>query len=99
MLTIARKAGLRVHISHIKVSGRMAWGRGPDVIALVRRARAEGLRVTADQYPYVASSTSLAAMVLPDWAIRGGTKEFTRIADDPAHAEARCLREHLLRQK
>ena len=63
--TIARRAGLRVHISHIKVSGRNAWGKAPDVIAMIRRARKDGLEITADQYPYTASSTSLTATVIP----------------------------------
>src|SRR5207245_365059 len=42
-----------------------------------------GLRVTADQYPYIASSTSLSAMVVPHWARQGGAAEFTRLTDDP----------------
>ena len=56
---------MRVHISHIKVSGRRVWGKAPDVIAMIRRARKDGIEVTADQYPYTASSTSLAATVIP----------------------------------
>src|SRR5436309_938825 len=59
ILTIARRAGLRVHISHIKVTGRRNHGRAGDVIAMIRKARSEGVAVTADQYPYIASSTSL----------------------------------------
>ena len=65
-LTIGRQAHLPVHISHFKVSGRNAWGLAPDAIRSVAEAREKGDRVTADQYPYIASSTSLAAMVMPD---------------------------------
>jgi N-acyl-D-amino-acid deacylase len=65
-LTIGQQAGLPVHISHFKVSGRSAWGIAPDAIQAVAAAREKGQRVTADQYPYIASSTSLAAMVVPD---------------------------------
>jgi N-acyl-D-aspartate/D-glutamate deacylase len=66
ILTIGREAQLPVHISHIKASGKAAWGLAPDAIAKVRAARAAGQRVTADQYPYTASSTSLSATVIPD---------------------------------
>ena len=66
LLTIGREAKLPVHISHIKVSGRANWGLAPDGIAKLRAAREAGQRVTADQYPYNASSTSLAAHVIPD---------------------------------
>ncbi|MBI3412327.1 MAG: D-aminoacylase [Planctomycetes bacterium] len=82
ILTIARKAGIRVHISHIKVSGRRSWGKGPDVIALVRRARKEGVPVTADQYPYHASSTSLAATVIPARFREGSAKDMIARLDD-----------------
>ncbi len=83
ILTIARKAGLRVHISHIKVTGRRSWGKGPDVIAMIRKARQEGVRVTADQYPYVASSTSLAAMVIPAKYREGSAADLLKRLDDP----------------
>lgn len=65
-LTIGEQAGLPVHISHFKISGRKSWGLAPDAIHAVATAREKGQRVTADQYPYIASSTSLAAMVVPD---------------------------------
>jgi N-acyl-D-aspartate/D-glutamate deacylase len=84
VLTIARKAGLRVHVSHIKVSGRAAWGKAAEVIALIRRARKEGVEITADQYPYPASSTSLAAMVIPAKYREGSAKDLIERLDDPA---------------
>src|SRR5207244_2081930 len=52
-------------------------------IALVRGARRKGLPVTADQYPYVASSTSLAAMVIPARFREGSTKDLLKRLDDP----------------
>ncbi len=66
ILKIGREAKLPVHVSHIKVTGRANWGLAPDAIAKLRAAREAGQRVTADQYPYNASSTSLAAHVIPD---------------------------------
>jgi len=83
IIAICRRAGLRVHISHIKVSGRSVWGKSADVIGFVRRARKEGLEVTADQYPYPASSTSLAAMVIPTKYRDGSAKELIKRLDDP----------------
>jgi len=82
ILLIAHKAGLRVHISHIKVSGRRAWGKAPEMIALIRRQRAKGVKVTADQYPYVASSTSLTATVIPARYREGSFKEMLGRLDD-----------------
>ncbi|MDX1948796.1 MAG: D-aminoacylase [Pirellulaceae bacterium] len=66
ILAIGRKAKLPVHVSHIKVTGRPNWGLARDGIAKLNEARAAGQRVTADQYPYIASSTSLAATLIPD---------------------------------
>lgn len=73
ILAIGRRAKLPVHVSHIKVSGKGNWGLAPDAIEKLRAARAGGQVVTADQYPYPASSTSLAAMVIPD-TLRSGSK-------------------------
>lgn len=64
-LAIGERAGLPVHISHFKASGRLAWGLAGDAIALIRQARAAGQTVTADQYPYTASSTSLSVLAVP----------------------------------
>ncbi len=83
ILEIARRAGIRIHISHIKVSGKRAWGKAGDMIALIRRERRKGVRVTADQYPYTASSTSLAAMVIPARYREGSAKDLVRRLDDP----------------
>jgi N-acyl-D-aspartate/D-glutamate deacylase len=81
-LTIGREAKLPVHISHMKASGRRAWGKAADAIALVNKARAAGQQVTADQYPYIASSTSLAAMVIPAQFREGTSQDFLQRLDD-----------------
>jgi N-acyl-D-aspartate/D-glutamate deacylase len=83
ILTIGREAGLPVHISHMKASGRKAWGKAADEIALVERARAKGQVVTADQYPYTASSTSLAATLIPAQFREGSPKDYLARLDDP----------------
>ena len=71
-LLIGREARLPVHISHIKALGVDVEGHSGAVIAAVRAARAAGQRVTADQYPWNASGTSLVAALVPGWAQDGG---------------------------
>lgn len=84
-LDIGRAAGLPVQISHFKVSAPANWGRSRETLALVARARADGLDVTIDQYPYAASSTTLD-VILPDWALEGGRAEARkRLADAALH--------------
>lgn len=59
-IAVGEQAGLPAHISHIKLSGKAVHGRSGEVVALVEAARARGVRVTADQYPYTAGATTLA---------------------------------------
>jgi N-acyl-D-aspartate/D-glutamate deacylase len=82
-LRIGKEAGCRVHISHIKASGKSAWGRSADAVALIENARAKGQEVTADQYPYIASSTSLRATVIPTRWREGSAKDLVARLDDP----------------
>ena len=79
---IGRSAGMPVQISHFKVSAPANWGRSRETLAMVERARAGGLDVTIDQYPYAASSTTLDVM-LPDWALEGGRSEMRQRLADP----------------
>lgn len=85
-LAIGRQARVPVNISHIKALGRDTWGKAPAVIARIEAARAGGQRVTADQYPYEASGTSLVAALVPGWAQDGGRAALLRRFDDPALA-------------
>jgi N-acyl-D-aspartate/D-glutamate deacylase len=84
-LAIGRSARVPVHISHLKASGKAAWGKAADAVARIAKARAAGQAVTADQYPYVASSTSLAAMVIPA-RFRAGEKEWAERLRKPEQA-------------
>jgi N-acyl-D-amino-acid deacylase len=81
-IAIGERAKLPVHVFHIKVTGQKNFGRMKEVIELVEAARARGVRVTADQYPYVASSTSLTATI-PPWAQDGGTDKLIARLKDP----------------
>jgi N-acyl-D-aspartate/D-glutamate deacylase len=73
-IDIARAAGLPLHISHIKVQGPEVWGKSGEVIAMIQQARKEGMEITADQYPYTGSGTSLTASLIPRWAQVGGNQ-------------------------
>ena len=90
-ITIGREAKIPVEIWHLKVAGRSNWGRMKDVVARIERARAEGLDVTADMYPYVASGNGLDATV-PQWAQAGGVDAMIQRFHDPAQ-RARILKE------
>ncbi|HEX8031723.1 MAG TPA: D-aminoacylase [Vicinamibacterales bacterium] len=88
-IAIGERAGIPVHVFHIKVTGQKNFGRMKEVIGIVEAARARGVRVTADQYPYVASSTSLTATI-PPWAQDGGTdKLMARLKDKQERARIR----------
>lgn len=80
---IAEKADITANISHIKALGVDVWGQSEPVIAIVDSARQTGLRVTADQYPYQASSTSLTAVLVPKW-VMADDPDFTKKLNDPA---------------
>lgn len=81
-LQVGREAGLPVHISHLKANSKAMWGKSADLVAAIARARKAGQAVTADQYPYEASSTSLAAMVIPPRWREGTADDFQkRLAD------------------
>jgi N-acyl-D-aspartate/D-glutamate deacylase len=96
-LTIGREAGLPVHISHLKASGRQNWGKAADAVALIEQARGQGQAVTADQYPYIASSTSLSATVVPAVFREGSSQDFLTRLDDPEQGPRlrRAITQHL----
>ena len=73
MLEIARLSGVHLQISHLKLMGKPQWGKAPQLTAMIEQAKAQGVNVTCDQYPFPASSTALTALV-PRWAADGGTK-------------------------
>lgn len=82
VVRIGREAKLSVHVSHIKALGVDVWGKSKNVITLIEKARAEGIKMTANQYPYTASGTSVGASLLPRWAEAGGRKELLQRIDD-----------------
>jgi N-acyl-D-aspartate/D-glutamate deacylase len=86
-IAIAREARIPVHISHIKALGVDLQGSAPAIVAKIAAARAAGLDVTASQYPWEASGTSLVASLIPLWAQDGGRAAMLARFADPALRE------------
>jgi dihydroorotase/N-acyl-D-amino-acid deacylase len=80
---IGREAHIPVEIWHFKVAGKANWGRMPELIARVNRARAEGVDIEADTYAYTAWFNSMSAFV-PAWAHDGGDAKLIERLKDPA---------------
>ncbi len=87
IIRIAKEAKIRAEVSHIKLSGPTAWGKADQVLAVLDKARASGLKITHDQYAYTASSTGLR-QTLPDSALEGEREDYiARIADPKQKAD------------
>src|SRR3989440_1617715 len=80
---IARRAHIPAEIWHFKTAYQKNWGRMPEMVRRIAVARRQGLKITANVYPYVAGSTSLSAC-LPPWALEGGTDRMIARLQDPA---------------
>ncbi|HEX7157760.1 MAG TPA: D-aminoacylase [Edaphobacter sp.] len=89
-IRIGREAHIPVMISHIKALGADVWGQSTDVIHLIDDARRDGVHVTASQYPYTASGTSVTAALIPRWAEAEGN--LLKNLDDP-NLHARLISE------
>ena len=83
---IGREARIPVQIFHLKVAGKPMWGKMGEVVAKIDQARAAGIDVTADMYPYNAGATSLGAC-LPPWAQAGGTEKTLERLHDPVQRQ------------
>lgn len=86
-LAIGREAEVPVEVYHLKAAHPRAWWRMPSVIDRIERARAEGIDVTADMYPYAASGTGLSA-ILPTWTAEGG-RLYENLKDPAVRARVR----------
>lgn len=84
VLEIGREANIPVHFSHIKALGPDVWGKSADVIKLIDDAKAAGQNVTANQYPWLASSTGLSAALVPRWVEDGGYSAMIKRFNDPS---------------
>ncbi|MHB9036131.1 MAG: N-acyl-D-amino-acid deacylase family protein [Armatimonadota bacterium] len=70
-IAVGRCSGARVQISHHKACGSANWGRVETTLAMIAECRGSGMDITVDQYPYIASATSLSVLI-PQWVHEGG---------------------------
>jgi len=82
-ITIGEKAQVPVDVIHLKIADKRLWGRMKEVCSLIEEARARGVRVTANQYPYIAGQNDLVALI-PPWAMEGGRSKMLERLNDPA---------------
>ena len=99
-VAIGREAGIQVHIAHIKALGVDVWGKSQEMIEVIESARASGLAITADQYPWRASGTHMRNALLPRHLLEGGIKEYlARLRNIQLSPEERAaVRENLRRR-
>lgn len=97
-ITIGEQGGLPTHVSHHKMIGKANWGRSSETLKLIDAARARGVDVTVDLYPYTASATSIQAALLPAWALEGGKAELLkRLKDAATRAKIKAETAHIIR--
>jgi dihydroorotase/N-acyl-D-amino-acid deacylase len=99
-IEVGEKGGLPTQITHHKIIGAASWGKSVDTLRLVDEARARGVDVTIDQYPYTASSTSVHAALLPAWALEGGRQRLLdRMKDASTRAKIRAETIRLIKEE
>lgn len=87
-IEVGRRAGVPVQIYHLKAAGKRNWHKMEAVLERIARARAEGVDITADMYPYPAMGTGLSA-ILPPWTAAGG-KFFDNLRDPETRARVKA---------
>jgi N-acyl-D-amino-acid deacylase len=82
-IAIGELSGVPTHVSHHKVVGKAYWGKSVETLQVIDAARARGIDVTMDQYPYTASSSTIQSSLLPPWAMEGGIEGAKARLKDP----------------
>jgi len=99
-IEIGEKGGLPTQITHHKIIGALNWGKSADTLRMVDEARARGVDVSIDQYPYTASSTSIHAALLPAWANEGGRERLlARLKDASVRPRIRAETIRLIKEE
>jgi N-acyl-D-amino-acid deacylase len=81
-IEIGERAGIPVDIIHLKIADQKYWGHMPEIVALIEAARARGVNVQANVYPYTRGNNDLAS-IIPPWAHEGGTAKLLERVKDP----------------
>jgi len=99
-IAIGEQGGLPTQVTHHKVIGLKNWGKSVDTLKLIDAARARGVDVTLDQYPYTASATSVQSALFPAWALDGGREQLlARLKNPSTRAEIRAEAVTLIRNE
>ena len=86
-IEIAQQASIPLHLAHIKALGVDVWGQSYDAIERIEHANKNGIKVTADQYPWLASGTNIHSAVVPKWALADSNDAFLSRLEDPTLIE------------
>ncbi|MGL4307373.1 MAG: N-acyl-D-amino-acid deacylase family protein [Cetobacterium sp.] len=81
IIEISKESGIHIHFSHFKVCGKKNWDKINDILKLLDSAKEEGIKISFDQYPYAAGSTSLG-VVIPPWVHEGGVDKLVERLKD-----------------
>ncbi len=92
-IDVSKLSGVRYEVSHIKACGPVNWGKVSQALAMLDAAGAGGPEMTADFYPYLASSTELP-IVLPDWVLANGKRAALQLFEDPGTRRKAELESH-----
>jgi dihydroorotase/N-acyl-D-amino-acid deacylase len=96
-IAIGEQGGVPTHVSHHKVIGKVNWGKSVETLRLIDAARARGIDVTLDQYPYTASSTTVESALLTAWAMEGGIGQAKeRLKDSATRAKIKAVTTDLI---
>jgi len=75
-INIAKEADIHLHLAHIKALGVDVWGQSEEAIAKIEQAQKDGVSISADQYPWLASGTKLRSAVMPKWVMADSQQAF-----------------------
>lgn len=92
-IRIGRESGAQVLISHLKASGKQNWGLSREALGMIETARSRGTRVNADQYPYTAAATYLAAVIPPQFSSGGVAVLAEALTEPQSRARVRAVME------
>ena len=83
LIEVSRQTGIPGIVTHMKMLGPSVWGQSEQAVEMINAARAEGLSIWGDQYPYAASGSSLQASLVPGWAQEGGQDAIAKRLQNP----------------
>ncbi|QJU57999.1 amidohydrolase family protein [Sphingomonas sp. AP4-R1] len=95
LITVSRQAHIEGIVTHMKMLGPEVWGKSAEAIRIINAARAEGLSIWADQYPYAASGSGLQPSLVPGWAQEGGPDAIAKRLANPE--QAAVIRKEMVR--